>query len=262
MISNSTLSSSRFWHALWREYPAAPSIVLCRVPELEYASRLNLNGATLDHCCGDARFAALAWPAQKFSAGFDLSAKAIEKAKWKQKHSRLEVADAATVLPYAVGEFDFVFNNSALEHIPDLDLALQNVSSVMSEGGEFVFNVLNHRYFEWWPLSQDLKLGYQRWQPFYHALSLTEWQKRLAAVGLAIIDIKGYFDRPAAQELARLDCLFSGVYIAGRRSMIVWANRYFPQLINRFWQRRFRHFTWETEADAGAGYFIKAIKQK
>ena len=161
-------------------------------------------------------FASLAWPDRRVSAGCDVNANSIAAARSLGIYSRLDGCDASKRLPYEDDAFDLVFNNSALEHIKDVDAALFEVSRVLADGGVFFFNVLNHRYFEWWPLDEESKNGYKRWQPFYHALNLEEWTERLARVGLQVTSVQGYFDQEAAQELARLDFTFSGAYLANR----------------------------------------------
>jgi SAM-dependent methyltransferase len=256
---NERIGESRFWEALWKEYRRVPSVAFCRVPELEYASQLNVSGRVLDHCCGDGRFAMLAWPGQILSAGCDLNPTAIARAGSRGQYARLDVCDVAQCLPYDEGSFDLVFDNSALEHVADLTSALAEVSRVLAPGGVFAFNVLNHRYFEWWPLDESAKTGYRNWQPFHHALTLDEWTQRLAAAGLKLASVEGYFNRQSARELARLDCEFSGVALAHRPSNLVRLYKQVPLLPEVYWKRRLASLTWKTEPDDGAGYFIRAV---
>jgi SAM-dependent methyltransferase len=253
-----TIGESRFWRALWKRYYMAPSIALCRVPELEYASRLESAGGVLDHGCGDGHFAALAWPGKTVTAGCDIDEAAVARARKLGIHQCLDVCDVTQRLPYEAESFDLIFNNSAIEHVKDLDAALAEVGRVLSPGGTFVFNVLNHRYFEWWPLASAEAEAYRQWQPFYHALSLSEWEQRLSAAGLTVVAVDGYFDQQAARELAYLDHAFSGMYIAQRRHPLVWWYRYLPPLW-MYWRRRLSRLNWRTGPDAGAGYSIQAV---
>jgi len=254
------LGKSKFWDALWRQYALSPSVSLCRVPELEFASRLSLKGNVLDHCCGDGFFASLAWPGKIVTAGCDIRRAAIEKARSRAIYSRCDVCDAAKHLPYEDGMFGLVFSNSALEHISDLDSALAEIARVLRPDGIFAFNVLNHRYFEWWPLGEPAKASYRKWQPFIHALNLEQWRECLGRVGLQIISIEGYLDRKAARELAMLDYKFSGTYLAGRHSVLVWSYRVFWPLLIPYWRRRLSLLRWRTEPDAGVGYSFKAAR--
>ncbi len=251
-----TLRQSRFFSALWKKYIHAPSIALCRVPELEFAASLPLSGrATLDHCCGDGIFAELAWPGETFTAGCDLSAPSIDDARKRGRHLRADVCDAAVRLPYEDASFDLVFNNSALEHIPDIDATLREIARVTRPAGTFAFNVLNHRYFEWWPENAAPARDYREWQPFIHAFDLAEWTRRLESAGFHVSKVHGYFDRHAARTLARFDSEFSGYFIKKRPSELV--TRYQRSAFFRWWTRfQFSRLVWTTEPDAGAGYYF------
>ena len=251
---------SRFFRPLRKRYANVPSILLCRVPELEYASQLELRGATLDHCCGDAIFASLGWHGDKFTAGCDLDAPSIAEARKLARHGRLDVCDAAKRLPYDDASFDLVFNNSALEHIPDLDRALAEVARVTRRGGRFAFNVLNHRYFEWWPSEAPDAAAYREWQPFFHAFDLAEWTRRLAAAGFSVSEVRGYFDEEASRVLALLDSEFSGHFFGKHSSELVkqFRSSWWCRL---GWRRRLAALSWRTEPDAGAGYFFVCERQ-
>lgn len=260
-MTSDILKLSRYWAPLWRIYSAVPSVALCRVPELEYAATLDARPGALDHCCGDGLFAALAWPGRPVRAGCDLDRGAIAAARRRGHHVGLDVCDAGSGLPYRDGAFRLVFNNSALEHIADLDAALREIARVLRPGGTFAFNVLNRRYFDWWPLGRAALEGYRRWQPFYHALALESWERRLRSAGLQLTSVAGYFDRSAARDLAFLDCEFSGHFAGARPSRFV--RRLWPlPLVRRYWHRRLSARTWKTGADEGAGYFLVATQAR
>lgn len=252
---------SHFWNPLWKTYARSPSIALCRVPELEYASTLKLEGRSLDHCCGDGLFARIGWPEAKFTAGCDMNEASLLTAKVQGKHDSLDACDAGERLPYVDGHFDLVFDNSALEHIPDLQASLREVARVTRRGGTFAFNVLNHRYFEWWPQDEESMKGYREWQPFYHALDLGEWREQLGQVGFEIEEVRGYFNEEASRELALLDCEFSGYFIRKRPSALVAKYNSLFGGNRRKWRERIEGLTWRTEPDEGAGYFILARRQ-
>jgi Methylase involved in ubiquinone/menaquinone biosynthesis len=186
---------------------------------------------------------------------------AIKQAQRLARHEQLDVCDAGKRLPYVDEHFDLVFDNSALEHIPDLKKSLSEISRILRPGGIFAFNVLNHRYFEWWPLDQESMKDYREWQPFYHALSIAEWTEQLSAVGFEVEDLKGYFDEEASRELALLDCEFSGHFIRQRPSQLVAKYNSLFGSSKKHWREKLGRLKWRTAPDEGAGYFITARRQ-
>lgn len=255
------IGESKYWDMLWDHYKKAPSIALCRVPELEYASTLDVSSPFLDHCCGDGFFASIAWPNINIDVGCDISVNSIDSARKKKTYKKLEVCDVSKEISYPDKTFNLIFNNSALEHILDLDHALFEVSRVLDKKGVFAFNVLNHRYFQWWPLSEKAKKDYRIWQPFYHAFSLKEWEQRLNKAGMELVSVDGYFDRKSSAILAKLDYYFSGYYIRKKISPFIVKYFLFNRVQQVLWKRKLAELTWKTEPDSGSGYFIKAKKK-
>lgn len=254
------VKKSRFWATLWNAYSEVPSVAFCRIPELEYAATLSVDGQVLDHCCGDGLFASMAWGNRKISAGCDINQAAVDLAIKRGIYNAVDRCDASKHLPYKDATFDLVFNNSGLEHIKDVDAALGEISRVLKPGGAFAFNILNHRYFEWWPLSNEAKHDYISWQCFYHALPLKEWEKHLGDAHLKIKSVSGYFDEKSSRMLAWLDYHFSGYYLAHRRTWPCKAQRVMPSIMMAYWKMRLSSLKWDAQPDSGAGYFIQAVR--
>jgi SAM-dependent methyltransferase len=251
--------NSKFWKPLWETYRLAPSIAFCRVPELEFASRLHTDGEMLDHCCGDGRFASLAWPGRTIAAGCDINPFSVHEAIELGIYREAAVADASKKLPLESGRFQLIFNNSALEHIPDIDATLAEVRRVLAPSGSFVFNVLNSRYFEWWPMEKSTLDQYAKWQPFIHALSLDEWTKLLERHGLEVVSVDEYFPKQASRMLARLDYLFSSVSLGKKRSWFV--DLYRNDLIKTFLHYILSGMEWQASPGTGAGLCIRTRKR-
>jgi len=261
-----TVASSRFWPAIWKRYWHSPSVALCRVPELEFAATLDLAGKrTLDHQGGDGFFAQTAWPGQAIAACCDYNKDSTATASGRNIYGRVDHCDVSGQLPYPGGSFDLVFNNSGLEHVENLDAALEQIAMVLAPGGTLAFNVLNHRYFQWWPLGAAELEEYKKKQPFHHALDLQEWERRLARVGIRIESSKGYFNQEASRTLALLDYKFSvlapkgfgsekGLYDS--LSSLYW--RYSPFWAGLYWRPKIESLRWDAGLDECAGYFIMA----
>lgn len=255
------VAQSRFFEPLLARYARSPSIALCRVPELELLSALPLEGAVLDHCCGDGLIAALAFPGRQLAAGFDLDAPRLAVARARGNYLRVELADAAAELPFEASSFDAVINNSALEHIPDLDRVLAQIARVLRRGGRLHFNVLNTRFFDWWPLSSQARRDYREFQPFYHAFDERGWTEALGRHGFGAVEFRDYFPRASAEVLADYDYRYSALYLRRRLSpgplLAVVAP---PALARARWQRLFGELEWEAAPGKGGGFLVSAVR--
>lgn len=229
------------------------------MPELELLASLPLAGAVLDHCCGDGYIAALAFPGREMGAGVDLSAAALAQARSRGNYRRLEQADAGQQLPFADRSFDAVINNSGIEHVPDLERAVAQIARVLRPGGELHFNVLNSRYFEWWPHAADTARSYRAFQPFHHALDEAGWTAVLERHGFGSVGFRDYFPRATAVLLADYDWRYSDFYLRRRPHPGPLAARFAPaSLLRSRWRRTFGGLEWESAPGAGAGFMVSA----
>lgn len=123
--------------------------------DVEYADQLlplaarHLAGATrvLDLGCGEGQVARLAAErGARQVVGVDASAAQIREAH-RRGGGPAYVRAAAVALPLASGMFDAVVSCLVLEHVADLDGALDEVSRVLRPGGRFVV-FLNHPLFQ------------------------------------------------------------------------------------------------------------------
>jgi SAM-dependent methyltransferase len=258
----SALAASRYFATLLRHYARAPSIAVCRVPELELLAALPLEGASvLDHCCGDGYIASLAFPGRRLAAGVDLEARYVAAARARGNYQRVECADAARRMPFADGAFDVVLDNSAIEHIPDLDGVLAEIVRVLRPGGRLHFNVLNTRFFDWWPLSAASRDHYRELQPFYHAHDEAGWTAALGRHGFGAVRFRDYFPRVTAEIFADYDYRYSAFYLRKRPSPGPLAAALAPRgpLVRR-WARRFGALEWAAAPGQGAGFLVSAVR--
>ncbi|HEY0077743.1 MAG TPA: class I SAM-dependent methyltransferase [Pyrinomonadaceae bacterium] len=126
-----------------REVPAFRALVRsveCRL--FEQAG--TLEAPVLDVGCGDGHFASVAF-ARPLFAGIDADAKLLAEARARKAHMQL-VRASATRLPFADGFFQTVVANCVVEHIPDIEATLGEISRVLKPGGRFLFGVPSQHF--------------------------------------------------------------------------------------------------------------------
>lgn len=257
----SKVRDSRFWEPLLERYPRSPSIALCRVPEVEYLSELQLQSPVVDHCCGDGYIASLCFPGVRLDAGVDFSGPALAIASGRGRYGRLVQADAGKHVPLESGSMATVINNSGMEHIENLDGAVREIARILRPGGRVHFNVLNSRYFDWWPHSAAARARYRAFQPFHHALDEAGWSRVLNAHGLLAVSFRDYFPRRTAEVLADYDYRYSAFYFRRRLSPLVALTTVAPaRLLRDRWRRLFGDLDWTAPPGSGAGFMISAMR--
>lgn len=121
-----------------------PSTILFRSIELKCLHKalknVQLGEPSLDLGCGDGAIAKMLFDS-KFTFGLDNNeAGDVEEAKKSGMYEKILIEDAekTSLNDQTVG---FVFSNCVLEHIPNLEKAISEVSRIMKNGGDFVFTV-------------------------------------------------------------------------------------------------------------------------
>ncbi|MFQ5851581.1 MAG: class I SAM-dependent methyltransferase [Candidatus Binatia bacterium] len=82
---------------------------------------------------------------------FDLSSRAVERAREASPLARLLVADACD-LPFVQGSFDVVICSEVLEHLPDPELAVDEFDRVLKTGGTLILTVPN--WLNWFGIAR------------------------------------------------------------------------------------------------------------
>jgi SAM-dependent methyltransferase len=123
--------------------------------DVEYAEQLlplaarHLAGAArvLDLGCGEGQVARLALDrGARAVVGIDTAAAQLAAAQARGGGAAY-VRGSATAVPLRTGWFDAVVSCLVLEHVPELDAALDEVARVLRPGGRFVL-LLNHPLFQ------------------------------------------------------------------------------------------------------------------
>ena len=128
----------------------------------------------------------------------------IAKRTKRYHHILLESAEQMSLRSHSL---KFVFSNSVIEHIPDVDAVLRETARVLQKGGYFVFTSPSHNFKEYlfvsallerWGLGVLAKV-YKRMRNnmlnHYHNYSHTEWTRRLKKYGLRVEKYQYYISK-------------------------------------------------------------------
>ncbi|MGE5619271.1 MAG: class I SAM-dependent DNA methyltransferase [Sphingomonadaceae bacterium] len=241
---------------------------LLRSVEARLLARYRFERPVLDVGCGDGHFASILFP-EGVDAGIDPSPRAVEEARSRGVYREVKVADACA-LPYPDGSYASVFSNCTLEHITNLDGALDEIARVLRPGGLFVATVPSPNY-ERFLLGSTLLSAvglrpladlYGRWMTrisyHHHYYSPEEWNRRLAARGLAVREWEYYFS-PSAHRVFDLSHYISAHSLLVRKLTGRWI--LFPGKPGVRLQRALlgRYYT---EKAAGEGAYILLVCTK
>ena len=198
-------------------YWFAPPVALWRAVELRTAAEETYERPLLDLGCGDGLIAReLFGPEQPVEIGMDPWLDQLRQAALSGMYRHVDLA-AGHRLPYADNTFATVFSNSVLEHIPDVDPILSDVSRVLLPGGHFIFTVPSDAF-------RHLLDGYVKRAEcgdlcaarlyagavdaeleHYHYHSAEEWESMLGTAGLHLVKSRYYMPRPAMRFWDRMN---------------------------------------------------------
>lgn len=184
-----------------------PSAVLFRSLELrtiyENTKDLNFSQPSLDLGCGDGKIASLLFD-EHFTYGVDNGeANDVQEAIDNKIYGKvfLESAEKMSLPNESV---NFVFSNCVIEHIPNNEAVLSEVSRILKPGGAFVFTVPSHNFpsylyltnkFASWGfgfLSRFYKYRRNKMLNQFHCYSVLDWKNKLAKHGFKIVKHKYY----------------------------------------------------------------------
>jgi ubiquinone/menaquinone biosynthesis C-methylase UbiE len=122
--------------------------------EARFYADIQLPEPVLDLGCGDGHFASLTFD-HTLDIGLDPWWGPIREAKSHQSYQSL-ICAAGNQMPFPENYFSSAVSNSVLEHIPDLNAVLGELSRVLKPGAPFIFCVPNHRFLDQLSISKTL----------------------------------------------------------------------------------------------------------
>jgi SAM-dependent methyltransferase/4-amino-4-deoxy-L-arabinose transferase-like glycosyltransferase len=210
--SEITTVGSKSDDILWRQLKTIPAFrALLRSVEARFYSAIDFPQPVLDVGCGDGHFAAVTFK-EPIKAGIDPWWGPLRKAQASQKYA-LPLQAMGNFLPFADHTFASAFSNSVLEHIPDIQPVLDEVSRVLRPGAPFVITVPSHYFTEFLGgaglfeklgldgMAGSYRSAFNRISRHAHTDPPEVWGDRLALAGFTIERWQYYFSKEALRAL-------------------------------------------------------------
>ncbi|HEY1545843.1 MAG TPA: class I SAM-dependent methyltransferase [Xanthobacteraceae bacterium] len=201
-------------------YPAQPATAFWRAIEIGVLARCGLpEGLGLDLGCGDGILTdiLLRETGPRTLIGVDIDPLETEAAARFPFYRRVH-ACPGDCIPEPDASFDFVLSNSVLEHIPDLEATIAEVSRLLRTDGRFVFTVPGPGFHENLGgsvlpfVNRAAYLGViDRRLAHRHYLSPEQWQAMCARNGLVLDACRGYLDGRETRRWETLSRMTGGL---------------------------------------------------
>lgn len=228
-----------------------------------------LRHPVLDVGCGDGHFASIAYE-EPIDVGLDPMDRDLREAATRIPDVYLEVVKgSATAMPFADGTFATVVSNCVIEHIPDVDAALREISRVLRPGGTFAVTLPSEYYADYLlgsTITRQLGLerlskaygdGFNRISHHEHVDPPDVWRERLAAVGLEMAEHHYYFSA-AAHRVFDLAHYIGVPNLVTRRLFGRWVIHPLQAKPLESWYRRYYE---EPIQQRGAYQFVRCVRR-
>ncbi len=219
-----------------------PSTLLWRGIELKFVKMLldkyPVTGKSLDLGCGEGKVAEAVFEKQ-ISVGLDNGPEMVRKATINRIYKKVVLGDAAK-MPFENQSFDFIFSNSVVEHIEDIEGVLSEMKRVLKKDGIIILTVPNN-YLTGRSIFSALGLrGISRWYgekrnkkfDHFNLWNRETWGKKLEKNGMRIVEPCSYLSKQETEYWDFLLMLFFVLKkINGKLAVAV-----YKFLRNRIWR--------------------------
>jgi len=200
----------------------------------------------------------------------DLDTASLSQASVRKAH-RLILRASATEIPCQDQSFETVVSNCVLEHIPDLQSTLAEISRVIRPGGRFAFGVPSHRFASLLLGTSVLHrigahrgaVGYGRWfnehSRHFHTYNPGTWHELLDRNGFDVVSWQ-YYMTPSGHksfDVAHYLSVPNLVTFKITGKWVLWHSRWSQNLLEQ-WLRT--HYEADC-ADEGAYIFFDARRR-
>ncbi|HEV2127567.1 MAG TPA: class I SAM-dependent methyltransferase [Thermomicrobiales bacterium] len=247
----------------------APHRALLRSVEARLMGRVPLVHPVLDVGCGDGHFASVAYR-EPIDVGLDPMTRDLREAARRVPEVYLEVVQgSATSMPFEDASFATVVSNCVIEHIPDVDATLRELSRVLRPGGTFATTLPSEHYPDYL-LGSTLarKFGvvrvtdaygafFNRISHHYHVDPPEVWQRRFEAVGLDVAEHHYYFS-PEAHRAFDLAHYIGVPNLITKRLLGRWVVHPTQARPLERWYRRYYE---EPLPETGAYQFVRCVRR-
>ncbi|MBT9165203.1 MAG: Trans-aconitate 2-methyltransferase [candidate division WS2 bacterium] len=180
-----------------------PSIALWRAIEVKainrYFRKNSILHPILDLGCGDGKVSKYIFGEGEVDYGLEIDSECVLWAKELNIYKNLIIADAQA-FPFRQEYFNLVFSNCVIEHIPDNEKVLKNVTSSLKNGSLLIFTVPSNKFGEYLFFYSLLKKSglkklansYSKTRNellnHYHCYEINEWKEKLNKYNLEYVE--------------------------------------------------------------------------
>lgn len=227
MLERGKAVNFELFAGLMADAPFQPATNFWRAIEVDAVIRRSIPmGRGLDLGCGDGRLTrlVLSCTGPRDIVGVDLDEAEARMAEKEGIYSGVHIA-AATAIPEESGSFDFVFSNSVLEHIPELDGVLKEVARLLRPGGKLLITVPTAGFHACLraPSRPEKRIAFyediDRRCAHVNYWDLETWRSHLAPLGMRITYSEAYLNESEVRRWQSISAWTGGLLykIAGGR---------------------------------------------